>query len=92
VEIEADRAAGNAAADILADMPVPDIVRLTESLDRHGVDFLVSSGMATLAYGADRPTGDLHTACRSTCVGVLPGLLEQEQVLRGQSVFFMGTA
>jgi hypothetical protein len=36
----------------------PDVERLTETLDRHRVDYLLVGGLATRAYGATRPTYD----------------------------------
>ncbi len=42
----------------LPEHPLPDVARLTEVLDRHGVDYLVIGGVATQAYGSERPTGD----------------------------------
>jgi len=48
----------------LPDTPSPDVARLTETLDRHGVDYLVIGGIATRAYGAERPTGDFDCLVR----------------------------
>ena len=48
----------------LPDTPFPDVARLTETLDRHGVDYLVIGGIATRAYGAERPTGDFDCLVR----------------------------
>ena len=43
---------------------LPDVARLSEVLDRHGVDYLVIGGVATQAYGAKRPTGDFDCLVR----------------------------
>jgi hypothetical protein len=48
----------------LPDTPFPDVARLTETLDRHGVDYMVIGGIATRAYGAERPTGDFDCLVR----------------------------
>ena len=48
----------------LPEHPLPDVARLTEVLDRHGVDYLVIGGVATQAYGAERPTGDFDCLVR----------------------------
>lgn len=38
--------------------PEPDLARVVEVLDRHGVEYLLVGGHATRAYGATRPTKD----------------------------------
>jgi len=48
----------------LPEHPLPNVARLTEILDRHGVDYLVIGGIATQAYGAERPTGDFDCLVR----------------------------
>jgi len=48
----------------LPEHPLPEVARLTEVLDRHGVDYLVIGGVATQAYGAERPTGDFDCLVR----------------------------
>ena len=48
----------------LPDQSLPDVRRITEVLDRHGVDYLVIGGVATQAYGAERPTGDFDCLVR----------------------------
>ena len=50
----------------LTDQSRPDVHCITEVLDRHGVDSLVIGGVATQAYGAKRPTGDLDCLVRRT--------------------------
>jgi hypothetical protein len=50
----------------LPDQSRPDVRRITEVLDRHGVDYLVIGGVATQAYGAERPTGDFDCVVRRT--------------------------
>ncbi len=50
----------------LPDQSRPDVARITEVLDRHGVDYLVIGGVATQAYGAERPTGDFDCLVRRT--------------------------
>lgn len=50
----------------LPDRSRPDVARLSEVLDRHGVDYLVIGGVATQAYGAERPTGDFDCLVRRT--------------------------
>ena len=50
----------------LPDQSRPDVPRITEVLDRHGVDYLVIGGVATQAYGAERPTGDFDCLVRRT--------------------------
>jgi hypothetical protein len=42
----------------------PDLVRLAEVLDRHGVEYLVVGGVAARAHGASRPTQDLDCLVR----------------------------
>jgi hypothetical protein len=37
----------------------PDVERLTETLDRHRVDYLLVGGLATRAYGATRSAANL---------------------------------
>jgi hypothetical protein len=44
----------------------PDIHRLVEVFDRHGVEYLVVGGVAARAYGAVRPTGDADCLVRRT--------------------------
>jgi len=44
----------------------PDVARLVEVLDRHGVDYLVVGGVATRFYGAERPTWDFDCLVRRT--------------------------
>jgi hypothetical protein len=50
----------------LPDQSRPDVPRITEVLDRHRVDYLVIGGVATQAYGAERPTGDFDCLVRRT--------------------------
>ena len=50
----------------LPDQSLPDVRRITEVLDRNGVDYLVIGGVATQAYGAERPTGDFDCLVRRT--------------------------
>jgi len=38
--------------------PEPDLARVVEVLDRHGVNYLIVGGHAARAYGATRPTKD----------------------------------
>lgn len=42
----------------------PDLARLVEVLDRHGVDYLVVGGVAARAHGATRATQDLDCLVR----------------------------
>ena len=44
----------------------PDVARMVEVLDRRSVDYLVVGGVATQAYGANRPTGDFDCLVRQT--------------------------
>ncbi len=37
----------------------PDLRRLTDALARHGVEYLLVGGIASRAYGAQRPTYDV---------------------------------
>lgn len=39
--------------------PAPDVPRLTAALNRHGVDYLLVSGVAATVHGAVRPTEDI---------------------------------
>ena len=48
----------------MPDQPLPDVARISEVLDRHGVDYLVIGGVATQAYGAERPTSDFDCLVR----------------------------
>jgi hypothetical protein len=49
------------------EQPPLDIDRLVETLNRHGVEYLLVGGVAAIAYGAARPTVDLDClAQRST--------------------------
>ena len=50
----------------LPDQSRPDVPRIIEVLDRHGVNYLVIGGVATQAYGAERPTGDFDCLVRRT--------------------------
>jgi hypothetical protein len=43
---------------------VPDVGRLVEVLDLHGVEYLVIGGVAAQAYGAARPTQDFDCLVR----------------------------
>jgi hypothetical protein len=42
----------------------PDLVRIVEVLDRHGVEYLIVGGIAARAYGAARETQDLDCVIR----------------------------
>lgn len=44
----------------------PDVGRIVEVLDRHGVEYLLVGGVAATAYGAERLTGDADTLVRRT--------------------------
>lgn len=44
----------------------PDIGRIVEALDRHGVDYLLVGGVAATAHGAERLTADADTVVRRT--------------------------
>lgn len=46
------------------DRTEPDVARLVEVLDRHGVEYLVVGGVAAIAYGAIRPTRDFDCLVR----------------------------
>lgn len=41
------------------DGPNLDVRRVIETLDRHGVEYLLIGGMATRLHGATRPTNDI---------------------------------
>jgi hypothetical protein len=45
--------------------PALDIDRLLTTLDHHRVDFLLVGGVAAIAYGARRPTGDLDCVAKA---------------------------
>lgn len=44
----------------------PDVARLLETLDRHGVEYLLVGGVAARAHGAERLTKDLDCLARRT--------------------------
>lgn len=44
--------------------PPLDIDRILTTLERHQVDFLLVRGVAAIAHGALRPTGDLDCLAR----------------------------
>lgn len=48
----------------MPDQSQPDTARITEVLGRFGVEYLVIGGVATQAYGAQRPTGDYDCLVR----------------------------
>jgi hypothetical protein len=43
---------------------IPNVARLVEVLDRHGVEYLVIAGVAAPAYGAARQTQDFDCLVR----------------------------
>jgi hypothetical protein len=56
----------------LPDQSRPDVRRITEDFDRYGVDYLVTGGVATQAYGAERPTGDFDCLALPYVAGTPP--------------------
>jgi hypothetical protein len=45
-------------------VPAPDLPRLIEVLERHGVEYLIVGGAAAYAYGVKQSTGDADCVVR----------------------------
>jgi hypothetical protein len=50
----------------LTEHPEVDWVRITECLDRHGVEYLIVGGLGAQLHGATRPTGDFDSLPKTT--------------------------
>jgi hypothetical protein len=59
--------------------PLHDLARLIDTLDRHGVDYLLAGGAAARAYGAKRLTEDADCVVRRerTNLDRLAGALQE---------------